>query len=543
MTFSRKFTGGLALAVGLTLGVANAQNGSNYHVLSNQAEAAFIGIGAGGTQVAAVDGIGTFVPGEDMRGSVQVDFGAFGGVQFSYRQPQFRETMCVFSVPPSGTTALQFPGLIFIELDGLNGNDPDIWTNPICAFNLPSFIPYGVGPNSSASFVLSGVPSGLAVTGFPTSATILLPNNGLVPTSEPGTATILAAAGGINLVVATGGSSAGLGCWLVQFTWTPSAVTFLDDIDGFWHYALNGQDGNQYWLMSTDDMNIWQSFSVLTDAGATALIGLIAAADYEFTMLSTEPVTAAALAPHGIAQNGPWYGWTENMGLDLAGNGGYDIGRGSHAVSMTGLEGVGSAFGTVNQDPANGPGGTTPSLAFITWDNNQKVTGATVNRNHVVWLDIDYPMINNFVFPFVPPADPALDPGVLKTDPNPTGIGNVIPSNNAASNKIRLPIHATGFIQGVTNLGLQTFFHTTKPAPSGWPDPSGVASGVFGVPAVGGGSLNLALPTFATSVPCGVGIPLNVTYGTSSLDTVPPQLKYSRDRFPVSGSRQLFLFD
>jgi hypothetical protein len=83
MTLARKFTGGL-LAVGLTLGMAgmvNAQNGSNYHVLSNQAEAALLGVGAGLTQVAAVDGIGTFIPGEDMRGSVQVDFGAFGGIQ------------------------------------------------------------------------------------------------------------------------------------------------------------------------------------------------------------------------------------------------------------------------------------------------------------------------------------------------------------------------------------------------------------------------------------------------------------------------------
>jgi hypothetical protein len=391
----------------------------------------------------------------------------------------------------------------------------------------------GLGPGSSVSFLLSGVPSGLAGTGFPTGATILLPNNGLIPTSAGGTATILAAAGGINLTVATGGSSAGLGCWLVQFTWTPSAVTYLDNIDGMWHYALNGQDANQYWLMSTDEMNIWQSYSLLTDAGATALIAFFPAADYEYTMMSSEPVTAAILAPHGSAGNGVYYAQTENMVAGGGPNFGFDVGRGSHAISMTGLEGAGSAFGTVNQDPANNTaGGTVPTLGFATWDNALDSGGNDI-RSHVVWLDIDYPMLNNFTFPFVPPANPDLDPGI------PKGF-----SYQVLGGKLRLPVHATGFIQAVTSLGLTTFTHVTSASLSGWPDPSGIASGAFGVSPVAGGSFQLSTPAFAASVPCGVGIPLNVTYGTTSLNTAPPPtLVYDQIDAPVSGSRQIFLFD
>lgn len=532
MTLAKKFTGGLALAVGLTLGIASAQNGSNYHVLSNQADAAFIGIGAGGGQVAGVDGIGTFIAGEDMRGSVQVDFGSLG-IQYSYRNPQFRETMCVFVVPPSGTTSLQFPGLLFIELDGTNGNDPSNFINPPCGVNLPSFIPYGVGPASSFSFLLSGLPSGIGATGVPTGATILLPNNGLIPTTAGGTATILAAAGGINLTVATGGSSAGLGCWLVQFTWTPSALTFLDNIDGMWHYALNGQDANQYWLMSSDEMNIWQSQSLLTDAGVSGVIAFFAAADYEFTMMSSEPVVHSIEAPHGAAQNGVYYSQTENMVGGGAPNFGFDVGRGHIAVSMTGVEGVGSAGGASNQDPANNTaGGTVPSLGFATWDNAADSL-ANTTRVHDILLEIDYPMLNNFTFPFVPPANPEDDPGIQK------GF-----SYQVAGGKVRLPIHATGFYQAVTELGRTTFTHVTANSASGWPDPSGIASGAFGVDPVAGGTFQLNVLPFDVSVPCAIGIPVNVTYGAISRNSAPPPL-YTYDQIdtPVSGSRQIFVWD
>ena len=53
-------TAALALSVLLLPRDARAQNGSNYHVLTNGADSSFIGIGAGGTQTAA-DGLMTWM--------------------------------------------------------------------------------------------------------------------------------------------------------------------------------------------------------------------------------------------------------------------------------------------------------------------------------------------------------------------------------------------------------------------------------------------------------------------------------------------------
>jgi len=114
------FANGLARGVALTalalgsMGVVSAQNGTNYHVLNNNGDAVFLGIGAGGTQTAS-DGIGTFVAGEDCRGSLQVNFGGTLGIQFSYRNTAFRENACVFNPGISGFVQLRFPGIYFIS--------------------------------------------------------------------------------------------------------------------------------------------------------------------------------------------------------------------------------------------------------------------------------------------------------------------------------------------------------------------------------------------------------------------------------------------
>src|SRR6185503_4401344 len=172
--------GAASLILGFLIpGAAFAQNGSNYHVLTNGTDAAFFGVGAGGTQTAA-DGIGTFIAGEDLRGSHLTALGDFG-----FRMPSFTEDACVLTAPAGGgALAVKFAALAFVELDGLNGNAPANFTNPACT--VPSFplggsggfIPYGTGPGSTASFVLTGLPSGALA-----SVSIFLPNNGLVPSA------------------------------------------------------------------------------------------------------------------------------------------------------------------------------------------------------------------------------------------------------------------------------------------------------------------------------------------------------------------------
>src|SRR5262245_36458065 len=75
---------------------AVAQNGSNYHALCNAPDAVLLGVGAGGTQTAQ-DGMGTYIPGEDLRGSLLVDPDHNGPLppHFSYRITHFTESLCV----------------------------------------------------------------------------------------------------------------------------------------------------------------------------------------------------------------------------------------------------------------------------------------------------------------------------------------------------------------------------------------------------------------------------------------------------------------
>src|SRR5262245_41999845 len=106
--------GAVAASLLMSLFLANpllAQNGSNYHVLTNGGDALFAGIGAGGTQTAA-DGLGTYIAGEDLRGSHLTSLGDFG-----YRMPSFTENACPLNAPSAGPLSLKFPAIIFVELD------------------------------------------------------------------------------------------------------------------------------------------------------------------------------------------------------------------------------------------------------------------------------------------------------------------------------------------------------------------------------------------------------------------------------------------
>lgn len=512
MTFS-KFTRGLtfgALAAGLTLTGVMAQNGTNYHVLVNTTETIFLGIGAGGTQTAA-DGLLTMIPGEDLKGSHTV---AFSG-DFGYRNAQFREMMCVLNNPVGGgQLALQFAGIVFVEMDGLNGNAPAIVTNPACAapsfpLGTSGFIPYGTSPGASASFILSLLPSG---AGLPSGTVVLLPNNGLVP-SAGGTATLIAAATASLPIASTGF------CWGVQFTWIPSALASLDDVDQWAHYVVNSPDGNQYWLMSDDELNIWQSWTAGIDAGATALFNLFANDDYGLLMATVEPSTSASLAPSGQTAAGVYYAQTENVinefgAAALNPNGGFDVGRGSHAISLKGHAGVPNpTSGLGNQEPSLT--GVLPSLGFATWDNGGDHNGSV----RLPWLSIDTAGLLKL--------NPATDPGVVKPF-----FG------------VRLPVVSAGFVQPITSLCWGLFGTKTKTAASGWPDPEGFASGAFGVSAIASASAQFPTGTLTVcNVPGILGVPVNITYGTTGRKDGPGKLTFNPAIADLSGSRELFLFD
>jgi hypothetical protein len=517
MTFASKFSRGLtlgALAMGLTLTGVNAQNGSNYHVLGNGLDVIYGGIGAGGAQTKA-DGIGTWVAGEDMRGSHITTLGEFG-----YRNIKFREMACpVINPIGGGPLRINFRGLVFIEIDGLNANNQAIFTNPACTnpsfpLGASGFIPYGVGPGSSFSFAVAGLPAGVGPTA---SAAILVPNNGLVPSSSGGTATIVGAASNVNIPINSSGF-----CWGVQFTWLPSAVPFLDDIDGLWHYAINSDDGNQYWGFTNDEMNLWQSNTVVTDANITAFFQFFASSDYDFLLASVEPNTIATLAPRGVNLTGPYYTQTENvhneMGVALNPNGGFDVGRGSAAISFSGTAGVPNpGTGLGNQNPANNPG-TLTTMGFATWDNGPGA--GAVGSVRLTWISIDFLGFAR--------ANPALDPGVTKF-----------------GGQIRVPVVSAGLLQPITSALFPVFGHVAKDTPSGiWPDPDGFGGvAPFNVHAVAGASWQL--PTGLQPGAC-TGTKVNLTYGTSGRTGVlgaPGSLTWDPSIADTSGTKELYLFN
>jgi hypothetical protein len=204
---------------------------------------------------------------------------------------------------------------------------------------------------------------------------------------------------------------------------------------------------------------------------------------------------------------------------------GFDVGRGSHAASFSGLGGVTlppglGAAGVKPQDPANNPTGAPPSnhrtLSFVTWDNKPNSSLDGIGSGRVTWIRIDNAQIAGLT--------PDADPDILKN------LGTV-----------RVPVIGTGFFSTVTNLGLGTFTHTTNLAPSGWPDPDGIPSGSFGVPASAGGSFTLNIGPFVTSVPCNIGIPVNLTYGTSGNQGA-PFLQWNPSVADISGTKEMYLW-
>ena len=465
-------------------GRAMAQNGSAYHVLQNGADTVYAGIG---TQ--AGDGLGTWIPGEDLRGSHLTALGGFGT-----RVTGFVEEACVLG--HSSTPKLSFPLVLVVEQRGGNPNVPIVFTDPPCAYpafplgNSAGMVPYGMPPGSSASFVVASLPS----FGPPGLQDLLLPDEGL--STGVATADVVLAIQSVNLPI----SSTGV-CWSVKFTFQGSGAPLHDGIDGLWHWVANSQVGDQYWSFSTDERNVWQSGSVASANGVQDVLAFLANADYSLSLLTREPDTVAALLPQ---PNPPFAGTglvpTNEYGAVGDPNGGFDIGRGSHAFSLSGEYGVPNPLtGQGNQNPASNPGAV-PALGFVTFDAKPSL--------RATWLSFD--VVGAQGLP------PGADAGVT-----------------VAGGLLRLPVHASGFPQALTSRGLQVFGHATAPVPGG--------PYFGGIDQVVGASWQVVVRSLPAAC---TGLPINFTYGTSGREgTVgaPGRLTFDPAVADISGSRELFL--
>jgi len=322
--------------------------------------------------------------------------------------------------------------------------------------------------------------------------------------SAGGTATLIAAADLTLPIVSTGF------CWAIKFTWIPSALVSTDDNDGWVHSLSVSPDLNQYWMFSDNEQNLWQSQSVASDAGATALRTFFANVDYALTFLEPEPVTLAILAPQvGVT---PYSAWTANVsneyGVVVHPNGGFDVGRGGSAISFAGHAGVPNpATGVGNQDPT--VGGGVPTLGFATWDNGGDFNGSV----RLVWVSIDTLGLLGL--------NPAQDPGVL-----------------VFGGATRVPVVSAGLLQPITSLGFSLLGHVTRP---GFVSPFPTSSSPT---TIGGASWQIS--TAMLPVPCVFGATIELTYGSSGrLGTLgaPGKLTFDPAVADTSGTRQIFLFD
>lgn len=490
-----------ALALGLTVSSVEAQNGSNWHAMSNGLDAVYGGIGAGGTQLPG-DGIGNWVDGNDLRGNHVTGLGEYG-----YRQQSFFTSECVLGAPPA--VALNFPAIVFVEFGGRNNNKQDIFIRPTCVGGIPAgstsggVLPYGLSPGASANFLISGLPTG---AGLPSSTTILMPNNGLLPASNGGTATLIAAAAA-NLPIASTGF-----CWAVRFTWTPSALLSLDHVDGWWFWQENSVNNNQYWATSNDEGNTYTSNTIVSDAGQTNLFAFFASLDYEWHTLSRDPSMNHVTAPTGFNGSGIYYAHT---GFGAVGpfnpNGGGDIGR----HGGTSLSGKGGSINPTTllgtQDPAGAAiAGLVPTFGFMSWDNDTTLTGGAFNR--AVFAQLDWGGVLS--------VNPTLINNALMGPPG-TRMPISIVNSPAAAGGGQPPLPVAGnWLQTVTKnlIKTPTNFMIHNPSTKAGADPLGFPGGTFGIGPVWGATRQLSVS--ALSPVCVIGLPVAVDYGSMGYPAV-----------------------
>jgi hypothetical protein len=517
-----------ALAAGLFVSPAAAQNGENFQVLANSADIIYLGIGAGGSQAAGVDGAGTWVDGEEMRGNTFTNLGDYG-----YKQIGWRTSPCVLGTAggtlPAGAPGLRlrFPIIAVVEMDGVNPFDQglNVWSRVACASSLAlptaGCFPIGgsggigFGPaGASANFLVSGLPSG--VSSFASGFTILLPNNGLQgATAVPSaTATLIALASDSSLPIASTGF-----CWMVTFNWLPSAVPALDDINGWWTWNVNSEDGNQYYIWSNDEQNLWQTNSLATDGGITALFAFFGNVELEATSLSTSPSTNVATAPNGLNGTAPY----AFIGADPFGggsvNGGFDLGR-HGGVTLNGAGGAATGTGFGGQDPAAAGLPNIPTLGFVTWNNGPQTaaTGAVGDpRTHVVWVQTWYDGILAGLT------------GGVAGDPGTNGSPDLPVAPSVGANRFPLTMQETiGFAFPSADVSFYGpfFVHLVQDQTgvTAWPDPYGFAGGTAGITPVVGSSIHLPLGGAISAL--SLGLPVGLQIGSSQLKNVgaPPLL-------------------
>lgn len=536
MTF-KNVTRGLALGAavaGLSLS-ADAQNGTNYHALNNGLDVVFGGVGAGGGQTAG-DGVGFWIPGEDLRGATRDNIEG----DFAYKQYGWRESACILSSAPGGINTLHYPTIVWLEYlgtgNGNTGHRPVVFTNPIDAscIGFPlggtgGFIGFGAPAGSSANFIAFGLPSALGTGAF------LGPNENIIP-SASFTASVFLLAGAN--VAPTPINSTGF-CWGSQFQWTPSALpTIKDATNGWWHWVSNNPLGNQYWGFSGDEQNVYASRTVASDAGVTGILAFPVDSEYAATSISIQPNTNLATSPAGFFAGGAYYTNTANVVDGITGtptlniNSGYDMG-GHGTLSLTGESGVPSPnTGLAAQDPA-GVGGVNPSggpllpsIGFHTYDTTSG--SGTSGSKRITWLTVDTDHITGL---FAPEDEVPL-----------TVLGGAVrvPSVNALA--------TPGGVPGITIQLLSLFSHETAPcatctagAPGGFPP------GTFGVPDTQGASIQLPIPPLGSV--CTPGVPLAVTYGSSGLKgpagvgAPGGGLTWIQSEAATSGHKTFFLFD
>lgn len=511
MTFAKHIVRGLAvgaLAVGLST-AAPAQNATNWHTLSNGLDALYLGIGGGSGQVGGVDGMGTWVDGNDLRGNYVTGLADFG-----YRNVSFFTSECVLGGPPA--LALNFPAIVFIEYAGRNNNAQDIFTRPACVGGLPvgtttgGALPYGLSPGASANFFLTGLPSG---AGLPSTTVILIPNNGLAPgTAAGGTATIIAAAGA-NLGITSTGF-----CWNVEFTWLPSALLSLDNIDGWWHWQTNSVNNNQYWAMSNDELNSYSSNSVGLVGGGVGLAAFFGSTEYEWHLTSRDPTLNTALNPAGINGTGPYYAATTAAPFNP--NGGWDVGR-HGGVSISGLGGtLNPTTGLGTQNPTNTPAGGVPTYGYMSWDNEPFVPGP-----RTVWHQVDWS-------------------GVFGVDPSTGARPDALVGPGTSQ---RLPISVTsgvfpppGWPQAVTTGQWSLMFHTAT-AGHVETDPLGFPAGAFGVQ--GKWTTTNHLPIGGLAPVCAIGLPVVIDGGSTGVQSNLSDFNFDPSQTRISVSTSVTVLD
>lgn len=487
-----------------------AQNSTNYHVLHNGFDAVFVGIGAGtdGLMATRHDGLGYWIPGEDLRGAcVSAQTGTF-----AWRMAASRETACLYT-PGLDTTGqglvLQLPLLTLMEVQG-SPNCPSCFTNPYCETADPDAFLGEAKGYPSGCFAIAELPSAHASSCF-----VLVPN-----AMDASNLTVIATA--TDFVCDLPDASLGF-CWIAEFTWVPS-VALTDGIEGLWSYRKNSPDLNQYWGFSDDEVNLWNSNTVAVTDRLGTLVTFPASVDYAAHVAGRDAETSAALAPAGRhgTDNTFYDGPIPNgTGLDL--NQGFDVGRGAHAISLQGHGGASDAANAFPSNQAignNTPQAVLPTLGFASWDNSK----APLGQMRVMFVSVDF---DGFF---------CNDPFTLCPAP--------------VKNGKRLPI-LVGTCYVPSAALSQLFVHTTAP---GWPDPDGIDLGGGGhgaqqartspcfepVDSIGGHSTHVPV----NNVPVAVcfGVPLNLTYGSIPLKPN-NTLDFTGTYGALSGMRELFLMD